>query len=204
MDSQSGGYVSDQPTAPYLDAIVAYAFRGPGRYHVPGHKGGPGADPGVRKAIGSDGLAADVPHDIYGIDIGPSPTPYERAEQLARRLRRRRRVPDNGATQAPRPVPRARAAAPPRRPAQLARLDRDGLVLSGGRPIFFAPEYTASAASRTAAHRGARAGLASARARGGVRCLADYYAWPRVAGLAGGRAHPGMPLSRPGLGPHFG
>src|SRR5919112_2010150 len=74
---------SDQPTAPYLDAVVAYAFRGPGRYHVPGHKGGPGADPGLRKAIGMDGLAADVPQDIHGIDLGPSPTPYERAEQLA-------------------------------------------------------------------------------------------------------------------------
>src|SRR6478736_5092118 len=30
-----------------------------------------------------DALAADVPQDIYGIDIGPAPTPYERAEQLA-------------------------------------------------------------------------------------------------------------------------
>src|ERR687895_675626 len=75
--------VSEQPTAPYLDAVVAYAFRGSGRYHVPGHKGGPGADPGLRKAIGVDGLAADVPQDIHGIDLGPSPTPYERAERLA-------------------------------------------------------------------------------------------------------------------------
>ena len=73
----------DQPTAPYLDAVVGYAFRGSGRYHVPGHKGGQGADPGVRKAIGLDALAADVPQDIQGIDLGPSPTPYERAERLA-------------------------------------------------------------------------------------------------------------------------
>ena len=64
--------VTEQPTAPYLDAVVAYAFRGPARYHVPGHKGGPGADPGVKKAIGLDGLAADVPQDIHGIDLGPS------------------------------------------------------------------------------------------------------------------------------------
>ena len=75
--------VTEQPTAPYLDAVVGYAFRGPGRYHVPGHKGGSGADPGVVKAIGLDGLAADVPQDIQGIDLGPSPTPYERAELLA-------------------------------------------------------------------------------------------------------------------------
>src|SRR5215218_6947237 len=77
------GPPSEQPTAPYLDAVVAYAFRGPARYHVPGHKGGPGADPGVRKALGRDALAADVPQDIHGIDLGPSPTPYERAELLA-------------------------------------------------------------------------------------------------------------------------
>src|SRR4051794_41983170 len=74
---------TEQPTAPYLDAVVGYAFRGPARYHVPGHKGGSGADPGVVKAIGPDGLAADVPQDIHGIDLGPSPTPYERAERLA-------------------------------------------------------------------------------------------------------------------------
>src|SRR5919202_753749 len=76
--------VSDeQPNAPYLEAVVGYAFRGTARYHVPGHKGGPGADPGLRKAIGTDALAADVPQDIHGIDLGPSPTPYERAERLA-------------------------------------------------------------------------------------------------------------------------
>src|SRR5918911_430675 len=75
--------VNEQPTAPYLDAVAGYAFRGPARYHVPGHKGGPGADPGVRKTLGVDCLAADVPQDIHGIDLGPSPTPYERAELLA-------------------------------------------------------------------------------------------------------------------------
>jgi arginine decarboxylase len=78
---------SEQPNAPYLDAVVAYAFRGPARYHVPGHKGGPHADPGLRKAIGVDGLAADVPQDIYGIDLGPAPTPYERAWRWRRSAR---------------------------------------------------------------------------------------------------------------------
>ena len=42
----------DQPTAPYLDAVVAYGFRGSTRFHVPGHKAGAGADPGLRAAIG--------------------------------------------------------------------------------------------------------------------------------------------------------
>jgi hypothetical protein len=71
------------PTAPYLDAIVSYGFRGSVRFHVPGHKGGPGADPGLRSAIGDRALALDICQDIEGIDVGPSPTPYERAEQLA-------------------------------------------------------------------------------------------------------------------------
>ena len=71
------------PTAPYLEAIVSYGFRGSVRFHVPGHKGGPGADPGLRTAIGERALALDICQDIEGIDVGPSPTPYERAEQLA-------------------------------------------------------------------------------------------------------------------------
>ena len=33
----------------------------PGRFHVPGHKGGPGADPGLREAIGERAFAMDVP-----------------------------------------------------------------------------------------------------------------------------------------------
>src|SRR3954451_21038027 len=72
-----------QPTAPYMEAVVAYATRGSTRFHVPGHKGGAGADPGLCAAIGHSALTADVPADIEGIDLGPSPTPYERAEALA-------------------------------------------------------------------------------------------------------------------------
>ena len=33
---------AEQPTAPTSTPSSAYAFRGPARYHVPGHKGGPG------------------------------------------------------------------------------------------------------------------------------------------------------------------
>src|SRR5690349_6494134 len=91
----------EQPTAPYLDAVVAYGFRGPGRFHVPGHKGGPGADPALRHAIGDRALALDIPQDIEGIDLGPRPTPYERAEHLAARAHGARRTwfLTNGATQ---------------------------------------------------------------------------------------------------------
>ena len=68
-----------QPTAPYLEAVVAYATRGSTRFHVPGHKGGAGADPGLCAAIGSAALNADIPQDIEGIDLGPEPTPNQRA-----------------------------------------------------------------------------------------------------------------------------
>ena len=37
---------AEQPTAPYLEAVAAYGLRGSTRFHVPGHKGGEGADPG--------------------------------------------------------------------------------------------------------------------------------------------------------------
>jgi arginine/lysine/ornithine decarboxylase len=136
---------SEQPTAPYLDAVVAYAFRGPGRYHVPGHKGGPGADPGLRKAIGADGLAADVPQDIHGIDLGPSPTPYERAELLAAEAFGAERTffLTNGATQGNHALCLALAPLGARIVAQRNSHASivDGLVLSGGLPSFVAPEY---------------------------------------------------------------
>src|ERR687887_109592 len=142
--------VNEQPTAPYLDAVVGYAFRGPARYHVPGHKGGPGADPGFRKAIGVDGLAADVPQDIHGIDLGPSPTPYERAERLAAEAFGAERTwfLTNGATQGNHALCLALAPLGTRIVAQRNSHTSivDGLVLSGGIPSFVAPEYDAALA----------------------------------------------------------
>jgi arginine/lysine/ornithine decarboxylase len=135
----------EQPTAPYLDAVVAYAFRGPARYHVPGHKGGAHADPGVRKAIGVDGLACDIPQDIQGIDLGPSPTSYERAERLAAEAFGAARTffLTNGATQGNHTLCLALAPLGTRIVAQRNSHASvvDGLVLSGGLPSFVAPEY---------------------------------------------------------------
>ena len=146
-DPRSEEEASEQPTAPYLDAVVAYAFRGTARYHVPGHKGGPGADPGLRKAIGVDALAADVPQDIHGIDLGPSPTPYERAERLAAEAfgAARTLFLTNGATQGNHALCLALAPLGTRIVAQRNSHASvvDGLVLSGGLPSFVAPEYDA-------------------------------------------------------------
>ena len=134
---------SEQPTAPYLDAVVGYAFRGPGRWHVPGHKGAPGADPGLRFAIGERALAADVPQDIDGIDIGPEPTPYSEAERLAAEAYGAARTffLTNGATQGNHALCLALAPLGHRVVAQRNSHASivDGLVLSGGIPVFVAP-----------------------------------------------------------------
>src|SRR6059036_3766382 len=65
---------------PYLDALLAYAERDPGRLHVPGHKGGAGADPGLIEALGERALTLDIPALTPGIDVGPEPTPFQRAQ----------------------------------------------------------------------------------------------------------------------------
>ena len=72
-----------QRDTPYLDAIAAYAARNPARLHIPGHKGGPGADPGLVEVIGAAAVAHDIPGLTWGIDIGPKPTPFEQAQRLA-------------------------------------------------------------------------------------------------------------------------
>src|SRR4051812_49453614 len=143
-EPDTGPVPYEQPNAPYLEAVVAYAFRAPARYHVPGHKGGPGADPGLRKAIGADALAADVPQDIHGIDLGASPTPYERAERLAAEAfgAERSWFLTNGATQGNHALCLALAPLGARIVAQRNSHTSivDGLVLSGGLPRFVAPQ----------------------------------------------------------------
>jgi len=136
--------LSEQPRAPYLDAVVGYAFRGPGRFHVPGHKGGTGADPGLRFALGDRALAMDVPQDIHGIDLGPEPTPYRRAEELAAEAYGAARTffLTNGATQGNHALMLALAPLGSRIVAQRNSHASvvDGLVLSGGIASFVAPE----------------------------------------------------------------
>src|SRR3954447_21766006 len=136
---------SEQPTAPYLDAVVAYGFRGPGRFHVPGHKGGPGADPGLRYALGDRALGIDIPQDIHGVDLGPRPTPYERAEALAAEAHGAARTwfLTNGATQGNHALCLALAPLGTHVVAQRNSHASivDGLVLSGGLPSFVAPAY---------------------------------------------------------------
>ncbi|MSX03188.1 MAG: amino acid decarboxylase, partial [Actinobacteria bacterium] len=134
----------DQSRAPYFEAVAAYAGRDPVRFHVPGHKGGLGSDPAFREAVGSSALSLDIAQGIDGIDEGPEPTPYALAELLAADAYGAKRswFLTNGASQGNHALCLALA---PRGTEVIAQRNShasivDGLVLSGGVPIFIEPE----------------------------------------------------------------
>src|ERR687886_431944 len=133
-----------QREAPYLDALIAYAGRDPARLHVPGHKGGPGADPELAAAIGERALALDIPSLTQGIDVGPEPTPFEEAQRLAAEAWGARRCwfLINGASQGNLVAGLALAHSGTRvavqRNAHSSTID--ALILSGMRPTFMRPE----------------------------------------------------------------
>jgi lysine decarboxylase len=134
----------DPATAPYLDALTHYAERHPGRFHVPGHKGGPGADAGLVAAIGERTLAMDIPALIEGIDAGPEPTPFQQAQALAAEAWGAQRTwfITGGASQCNHVACIALAhlghQVVVQRNCHSSTID--GLVLSGLRPSFMAPE----------------------------------------------------------------
>ena len=134
----------DQARAPYLEALRAYAARNPGRFHVPGHKGGPGADPQLREAIGDRALELDIPALTYGIDAGPAPTPFQQAQQLAAEAwgARRSWFLINGASQGNHAACLTLAQRGNRVVVQrnVHSSTIDGLILSGLQPTFVAPE----------------------------------------------------------------
>src|SRR3954454_8083274 len=145
--------MADQNEAPYLDAVVAYVARNPGRFHIPGHKG-TGADPAMLEAFGEAAILHDVPPSIEGIDVGPEPTPFQRAQYLAADAwgAERSWFLVNGASGGNHAICMALAhatgkltAGPPHRGRVVVQRNVhsstiDGLVLSGMRPTFVAPE----------------------------------------------------------------
>jgi arginine decarboxylase len=133
-----------QDQTPYLDALLAYARRNPARLHVPGHKGGPGADPGMLEAFGEQALRMDIPALTYGVDLGEEPTPFEQAQRLAAQAWGAKRAwfLINGASQGNLAAGLALAHLGSdlvvQRNAHSSTID--ALVLSGMRPTFAAPE----------------------------------------------------------------
>jgi lysine decarboxylase len=134
----------DQDSTPYVDALLAYAELDPGRFQVPGHKGGTGADPSLRELVGEIGLRNDIPSVTEGVDIGPEPTPFQQAQLLAAEAWGAARTwfLVNGASQGNHATCMALAHGGNRVVVQrnVHSSVIDGLVLSGMRPTFVAPE----------------------------------------------------------------
>jgi arginine decarboxylase len=133
-----------QDQTPYLDALCEYAERKPARLHVPGHKGGAGADEGMLRAFGERAVSLDIPALTYGIDVGVEPTPFEQAQRLAAEAWGAKRAwfLINGASQGNLAAGLALAhygeEVVIQRNAHSSAID--ALVLSGLRPTFAAPE----------------------------------------------------------------
>ena len=136
--------MADQDSTPYVDALLAYAALAPGRFQVPGHKGGGGADPKMRELIGDAGLRNDVPSVTEGVDIGPEPTPFQQAQLLAAEAWGAQRTwfLVNGASQGNHATCLALAHGGSRVVVQrnVHSSVIDGFVLSGMRPTFVSPE----------------------------------------------------------------
>ena len=154
-----------QDSTPYVDALLAYAERDPGRFQVPGHKGGSGADPSLRELVGDTGLRNDVPSITEGVDIGPEPTPFQQSQILAARAWGARRTwfLVNGASQGNHATCLALAHIGKEVVVQrnVHSSVIDGMVMSGLRPAFVAPELDpelgiAHCADPGRARRGAR------------------------------------------------
>jgi lysine decarboxylase len=133
-----------QDSTPYVDALLAYAALEPGRFQVPGHKGGAGADPAMRELVGDAGLRNDIPSVTEGVDIGPEPTPFQQAQLLAAEAWGAQRTwfLVNGASQGNHSTCMALAHGGDRVVVQrnVHSSVIDGLVLSGMRPTFVAPQ----------------------------------------------------------------
>ena len=138
------GASPDHSKAPYLDALRAYAAREPGRYHVPGHKGGTGTDPELQQALGADALSLDSPLVIHGIDVGVPETPLESALELAADAWGAQRTwfLSNGATQGNHAICLALASMGTEVVVQrnVHASTIDGLILAGLQPKWVAPE----------------------------------------------------------------
>jgi arginine decarboxylase len=130
--------------APYLEALRAYAERNPGRFHVPGHKGGAAAGPLMKEGFGEQALRMDIPALTQGIDAGPPPTAFQQAQELAAEAWGARRTwfLINGASQGNHASCLSLVQGGERVVVQrnVHSSTIDGLVISGLRPIFVAPE----------------------------------------------------------------
>ena len=201
----------EQPTAPYLDAVVGYGFRGSGPLPRPRPQGRPGRRP--RPALRARRPRAGARHPAghpRASTSGPRRRPTSAPSARRRGLRRRAHVVPDQRRDAgqPRAVPGAGAARRARRrAAQLARLARRrARALAAGCRPSSRPSTTPSSgmAHGVDAGRAARrAGRDAADAPRGVHRLADLLRdGGRRRGLRRGRPRRGRAARRrPVVGP---
>jgi len=80
---RGAGAGAGQAAMPLLEAALEYAASRPVRLHVPGHKGGPGLPPAMRRALGARAAALDAT-EVAGLDDLHLPSgPIARAQELA-------------------------------------------------------------------------------------------------------------------------
>ncbi|MGB0121253.1 MAG: DegT/DnrJ/EryC1/StrS family aminotransferase, partial [Solirubrobacterales bacterium] len=135
--------MQDQDHTPYVDALLEFAQSDPGRYNVPGHQGGTGADESLRLLVGQSGLADDIPALIEGIDIGDN-NPFQQAQKLAAEAWGAKRTwfLINGASQGNQAMCMAVAHMGGELVVQrnVHSSVIDGMIMAGLKPTFAAPE----------------------------------------------------------------
>jgi arginine decarboxylase len=135
--------MADQNQTPYVDALLEFSQSDPGRFNVPGHQGGIGADEALHLLAGQTALTDDIPALVEGIDVGED-NPFQRAQRLAADAWGAQRTwfLMNGASQGNQVMCLAVAHS-----GQDVVIQRnvhssvvDGMIMAGLRPTFAAPE----------------------------------------------------------------
>jgi lysine decarboxylase len=141
--SDSGRAAADQRQAPYLEALVDYTRRHPGRFHVPAHKGGHGADRALVETLGRATFEYDIPAGIEGIDVGED-SPFQQAQRLAAEAwgAKRSWFLISGASQGNQAACLAvrHSGHPVVAQRNVHSSTVDGIILAGLEPYFVAPE----------------------------------------------------------------
>ena len=135
--------MSDQDRTPYVDALLEFTQSDPGRFNVPGHQGGKGADDSLHLLVGQTALLDDIPSLIEGIDIGDD-NPFQEAQKLAADAWGARRTWFllNGASQGNQAMCMAVAHMGGELVVQrnVHSSVIDGMIMAGLKPTFAAPE----------------------------------------------------------------
>ena len=191
----------ERDRTPFLDRLVAYVQAGIVPYHTPGHKQGRGAPPRLVDVLGTKPFLIDLDGDLEEPDQAPAVDSLREAEALAAAAHgaRHARFLVNGTTAGIHALMLAGTG-----PGQTVVLPRNvhrsligGLILSGARPRFVAPQFLAEAGVATVPTPVAVAAALRGEPRPSALWLTApiYYGWlPDLPAMARVAAALGVPL----------